>query len=792
MRGFLALDVKALRDIGRLRGQLAAIAVVIACGVGTYVGMRSTMRSLDSTRSRYYAKQRFADAFARLKRAPERVAAELAAIPGVATLETRVVADVTLDVPGVTEPATGRLVSLPDRGASTLNAVWIRGGRYPQPNRSDEVLVGEAFATAHRLTLGARIGALINGKHELLRVVGIALSPEYTYAVAPGVVIPDDRRFGVFWMRREALAAAFDMRGAFNDVSFGLARDAIAEAVIHRVDHVLDRYGGFGAIARRDQASAFFLENELSQLRTFAWILPSIFLGVAAFLLNVIVGRIIAGQREQIAAMKAFGYRDREVGAHYAKLVGLVLAAGTGLGLLLAFWMGEAMTRLYSEYYRFPELPFEAGARDVLEGVGISAAAAVAGTFAAIRRTVDLEPAVALRPESPPVYRPTIVERVGLARFLPTTARLVLREVERKPARSAMSVVGIGLAIALTVLNSFTFDSIQHMLNVHYGLGQREDVFLTLREPRTLDALVEIEHLPGVLHAEPARNVPVRLRAGHRFRSATITGLTPDARLTSLLDADLADVAIPAAGLTLSRKLAELLGVGTGDRVHVEVLEGRRPTFDLEVARVVESFVGLSAHMELSALCRRLGEADTLDAARLLIDDRRRDELNAAVKDTPAIASVTSRDDTLENVRRMIDENLGTWVMISLSYSLAMSFGILFNIARIALAERARELASLRVLGFRRGEVSAILLGELGLFVAAAIPIGLFLGRILAEALVRTPGFDNEQFRLPLVISPATNALAVATVLVAAALSGFSAWRRLDRIDIVEVLKSRD
>jgi putative ABC transport system permease protein len=791
-RRLSALDTKVLRDVRRMAGQLAAIAFVIACGLGLYLGMRTVMHSLDSARAAYYARSRFADVFTTLRRAPEDVADDVRAIAGVQRLQTRVVADVTLDVERMEEAVTGRLVSLPDRGRPQTNDIQLRSGRMPRTGRASEVLVLEAFADAHELEAGDELGAVLNGRWQRLQVVGTALSPEYTYAVGPGMLFPDDRRFGVIWMRREALAAAFDLEESFNELSLQIGRDTSIDAVITRVDAILARYGGVGAIRRADQQAAFFVENELRQLRTFGTLIPGVFLLVAAFLLHIVIGRIVAGQREQIAALKALGYRDREVGWHYAKLVGCVVVVGIALGCGIAVWLGSAMTRLYAEFYHFPELPYRMGARELLQGIALTATAALLGTSFAIRSTVRLAPAEAMRPAAPARYRVTLLERLGLDRAVPPAARMVLRELERRPLRAALSAIGIAAAAALMVLSTFSYGSVERLMNVQFGLSQREGVQLSLFEPRDVAVLAEIEHLPGVLHAEPLRSVPVKLRAGPRFRSVSLTGLPAAATLHALLDVDLEPIRIPADGLVLSRKLAQSIGVRAGDEVRVEVLQGERPTRNVRVVRIAETFVGLAAYMELAALSRMLGETPSLSGAWLSVDEARLADLHTMVKRTPLVAGVQSRAVSLRSLRQILDENLGTSVAISTGFALVMAFGVLYNAARITLAERERELASLRVLGFRRREVGAILLGELGLLTAVALPVGLWLGRGLAMALAQSPGFDSEQFRLPAVITSATYAGAAVTVLLAAVASGWNAWRRLDRIDIIEVLKTKD
>lgn len=787
-----ALDTKVLRDVWRMRMQLLAIAAVVAAGSGLFLGMRTTMRSLQSAQADYYARERFAHVFATCKRAPEHVAERLRAIPGVQDLQTRVVADVTLDVPGMTDAAIGRLVSLPDRGRPKVNDIRLRSGRMPRPGPVAEVVANEVFVEAHDLPLGSELGAVINGHWQVLRIVGVALAPEFVYSLGPGSVFPDDRRFGVLWIRRGALGPGFDMQGAFNDVVLRVSRGSAPRAVVEHVDVILDPFGGTGAIERAQQMSHFFVENEFDQIRAQAVMLPALFLLVAAFLLNVVVGRIVAGQREQIAVMKALGYRNLDVALHFAKLVGVVVAAGLVAGVALAGWLGSMLTELYAHYYRFPDLPYEMALAEAVVTVGLCVGAAAAGTAGAIRRTFRLPPAEAMRPEAPPTYRGTLLERVGLARLVSPAARMVLRELERKPWRAVGSVVGIAMAAALVVVCTFTFDGVQHMIRVQFGLTQHEDVQVSMVEPRSTGALSALEHLPGIVHAEPFRSVPARLVSGPRERRVGIQGVPADATLHSILDFDLNKVRLPPDGLVLSRKLAELLDVTVGEPVQVEVLDGARPELELEVARIVESFFGIVAVMDLGGLCRALGEVESLNGAWLAVDEAQLDALHREVKATPVIAGITARDTTVRTVQELMDRSIGTFMTISLVFSLVLAFGVLYNAARITVAERSRELASLRVLGFRRREVAGILLGELALLVAVGLPCGLVLGRLLAGVFAASPGFDNEQFRLPLVIEPATYGVAAITVLAAALVSGWAAWRKLDAVDIIEVLKTRD
>ncbi|MEZ6020053.1 MAG: ABC transporter permease [Planctomycetota bacterium] len=498
-----ALDIKVFRDLGRMRSQMFAIALVIAAGVAVFVSMRTTMKSLREARATWYSEQSFAHVFAGLTRAPEQVARELRSLAGVESLETRVEGWCTLEIPGLVEAATGHIVSLPESGPGAVNRVYLLRGRLPEAD--DEVLVGEAFFVAQHEKLGSTLSALIAGRQANLKMVGVALSPEFTYSVGPGQMFPDDRRFGVFWMPRKPLAALLDLEGAFNSVALRTHSGAIEHEVLDRVDDILKPYGGVGAIPRALQTSAFFLDNELSQLSTFAVLVPSLFLAVAAFLLNIVFGRLIASQRGDIAALKAFGYRDTEVGVHYGKLLVVIVLVGWLLGVALGAWLGASMTEQYGQYYRFPKLAYHLGGADPTIALLVTLAGALGGTWAALARTVSMPPAEAMRPPSPPVYRRTLLERLGLDRFLAMPVRMVLREFERKPLRSLLSVLGVVMATGLSVVMSSGRDSMDRMLEVQFGRMQREDVHLTLREPRDLQVLSSLSHLPGV---ERVRGVP--------------------------------------------------------------------------------------------------------------------------------------------------------------------------------------------------------------------------------------------------------------------------------------------
>ncbi|MGC4085110.1 MAG: FtsX-like permease family protein [Vicinamibacterales bacterium] len=781
------LDRKLLRDLWEMKGQALAIAAVVAAGVTMFVTYLSNFDSLQQTRAEDHDSARFADVFASLKRAPNSLRSQIEAIPGVERVMTRVVADVTLDVPGMAEPATGRLVALPELGRPELNDLFLRKGRWVDPNRADEVLASEMFCEAHGFGPGDRVAALINGRRRWLTVVGVALSPEYVYAIRPGDLFPDKRRFGIFWMNGTALAPAFDMDGGFNDVSIKLARGASSADVIAQVDRVLEPYGGLGAIPQNQQLSGWTLENELTQLQMFGFITPLIFLGVAAFILNVALTRALALQRSQIAALKALGFDNRSIAWHYIKW-GLVIAAiGALLGVVGGAWLGSGMIGLYNQYFRFPILYYRMSTDVAVASLFGALVVAALGAWSAVRRAVRIPPAEAMRPEAPALYHHSLFETTIR---LPMASRMVLRNLERSPLRTMVSVVGIAFAVAVLFVGLSFIDVMDRLINQQFILSMRQDATVSFAQPRSSRVSYDVRHMPGAMNVEPTRTVPVRLRSKGRTRTLAITGLPEHPALNRIVTRDGEVLSLPSDGLVLSKKLGEILDLAPGDLVQMSVLEGRRPVLDVPVRLLVDDSIGLQAYMRQDALHRLLGEGDTVSGAAVTVDPEQMPRFYAAIKTMPAVAGVALREMTIRNFRETMAETMNMQIFFNVLFAGVIAFGVVYNSARVSLSERSHELASLRVLGFTRAEISLILLGELAALTLLALPVGAAIGYSLGVLIMA--GFNNEMYRLSFTVSSATMAWSFLVVIAAATLSGFIVRRRLDGLDLVAVLKRRE
>lgn len=785
------LDLKLLRDLGKMKGQVLAVSLVMACGLTMMIMTRSLILTLETTREVYYQEHAMADVFASFKRAPLSVADRIAALPGVATVEPRVTVNVTLDLPGVSAPATGHIISLPeDGGPQKLNRLFLRSGRFPRPGDRREVVLGESFAIENKLEPGDTLVAVINGRRETLEICGIGLSPEYVFEARAGETLPNHKLFSVIWMNYRALAVAYNMDGAFNNVCVDLAPGAAAPPVISEMDRLLAPYGAGGAYPRKEQASAQRLDDELRVLHALSVAYPLVFLSVAAFMVNAVLARIVRLQREQIAQMKALGYSSWQVGGHYLKYVLAIGVLGTVIGGIAGRLLGGQLVHLYSMFFRFPNYTFLMDYSALGLALVVSLGVSTLGVLTVVWQAVQLPPAEAMRPEPPADFKPSLFERIGLTNLFPPVFRMALRNIERRPWQAVFTAAGLALATGLMVLPGAMSDSVDYLLTFQWNSQQRQDVTVFLAEPTSGRGLNDLAHLPGVIRAEPLRSVGARLKFGARHRKLGVTGVAKGTDLRRLLDDKGKPLVVPDEGLLMSATLAKVLGAKLGDVVEIDVLEGRRPTLFVPIRGLVTDFAGVAAYMDLSALRRALMEDDTINGAFLAVDHLRWDEFMRELKDTPRAAVVMVKRDQLAAFRETTGKSIGILQSVYFALATIVAFGVVYNSARIALSERGRELATLRVVGFSLAEVRTVLVGELTVLVLVALPFGLWFGRGLALSIMAS--FSTETVRLPIVINSSTYSVAVLVVLTASTLSFALVSRMVAQLDMVSVLKARE
>lgn len=787
-----ALDLKLFRDLWRLKGQVISIALVVASGVALLVMSLSTYDALRISADTYYERYRFGHVFSSVKRAPLHLIDRISSLDGVQNVQLRISKHAILDVKDFPEPLMGRLMSVPEGRQPLINRLVLKSGRLVSSERRDEVVINDSFAKEHGLVPGDTIAAIINNKKRELRVVGTAMSPEFIYVIAPFALIPDKKRYGILWMGRQSLEAAYDYKGAFNDVSLTVLRGTDTKQTVQRLDNLLARYGGVGGVDREDHLSSWFVENELRQNRTLATILPSIFLVVAAFLTHTVLTRLISTERSEIGLMKAYGYSNAEVGWHYMKFVIVI----TAFGILLGWWLGAVLGRIstnnYADVLHFPLLIYQPGPASFAIGAVVSLGVGLLATSRAVMGAVRMPPSVAMRPPEPPVFKRDRGALRMISPWLDETTRIIVRQIIRWPGRAIITTLGFSAAIAMMVLSLQFVDSVDEILGTHFDEFQREDIALGFSDPKSSIVLEDIGRLPGIMTVEPMRIVPADLVAGHRVHRGTLQGLSQGARLTKIYDVREGEVPVPLSGVVINKHLAEKLSVVAGDEISVHVLEGRRPVRRVKVADVFESYVGMFAFMDIKELNRMMSDRPVTGYVSAMYDPSLESSLLTKLKNLPAVSTVSLRSVAISNFNETIGKTLMVFVGFFVSFSFALGFGVTYNSQRISLSERGRELATLRVLGFSRQDTLYILLGETMLLVFLALPLGCLFGWLLTGLFVNASGFQTELVRLPLIIMPSTYGLAVVVLLIACVVSGVAMKRRVDELDLISVLKTRE
>lgn len=783
------LDRKVLRDLWRMKLNVAAVSLVLGCGVAIFimaVGMRET---LEQARLRYYAQRNMADIAVSLVRAPISLARPLSALPGVAAIEARITGYATLDIPNVVEPAAATLVSLPEERRPIVNDLVIARGRWPDSSAENEVLVNQAFAQARMLAPGDEISATLNGRRQPLRVVGVANSPEFIFIPAPGEIFPQPERFAVIWIGERALRSAYDMDGAFNNLAVRLRLGADVERSINAIDGLLAPYGGSGANSRDRMVSDRYLTEELKQLATMAAFLPTFFLGIAAFLVNVALSRLVASERSNIGLMKAFGYSDAAVAAHYAKSAAVVTLIAAVIGTAAGYWLGDLMAGRYRDYYHFPELTFFASPMVLGSAWGAAFLAAALGAGWAVWRATRLAPAAALAPP-PPASFASVSTDASWAKRLDAKSRIIARRIIRFPRRAATTVLGVALALSILIIAQTFPASMTYILDVNFAEANRQDATLSFLQPRQAGVLHDVERLPGVIAVEPVRADDVVMRHGSHSVHDAIVGVGADAKLSRMFNASGEPILPPPEGIVLSAYLAGKLGAHTGDEIEVEQTARGQIRAPVKVAAITRPLVGSGAFMNLDALSRLMREPGQITGAQVRLDTADYVRFNGKLKEMPALAGASFSRLTEAGQRARVAEGVGFMNLVYLTFAAVMAGGVAFSAARLTFAEQERDLATLRVLGFTRLEVSYVLVGELMVLALLAVLPGLLLG--LGFAVWLTSLFSTEMFAFPFIPNTPGYAFAlvftVGCVLLAALVVRFN----VDRLDMVGVLKARD
>lgn len=784
---------KTGRDLWARKGPVLALALIMTVGIGCYVGMASVWRDMDGSRATYYRDQRLAEFTVDLKRAPAWTVAQVGRMPNVEEVQGRVSIGVRIDLPARVEPIAGQAISLPENHRGVLNDILLRSGTYFGGVSKKEVILNEAFARANNLGPGDRISVLLLDRlHELL-VVGTAISPEFVYVLPPaGGLAPDPARYGIIYCREDFLQESCDLEGAYNQL-VGLTHDDSDTALDNTLDAIkqkLDAFGVTNTTPRRQQSSVRFLEDELTGLQTTATIMPGIFLLVAALVMNVLVSRLVAQQRTVIGTLRAIGYSRGAISRHYLGLGVVIGGIGGVAGVVFGIYVQHWSVGIYRQFYALPRIEAAFYWDILLAGFGISVLFAVLGTLKGVRRAARLAPAEAMRPSPPESGRKVFVERItALWERLSFRWRMILRAVFRNPFRSAVTVFASVVSAALIVSALAMVDALNYLISYEFERVSRQDVTVSLRDPKDVVSTSEVNALPGISDTQPELQVVCDLSNGPYQRRLGVTGLARGSRLHTPLDGQGNPIVVPPEGLVLTKKVSEILHAGVGATLRLRPLVGRRTEREAPVVAIVETFLGLGAYADIGYLSRLLGEERSANVILVKSFRGRADEsLLREMKERPAVVAIGERQRSLDQINETFGRNMITMIGIMVLFSGLVAFGSVLNAAMVSLSEREREVGTLRVLGYTPREVAGIFSGESYFLNVFGIALGLAAGVGLAHLM--SVAYNVELYRFPTVIYPSRLVIAAILMCVfvaAAQLVVAGMIRKLPWLDVLKV-----
>ncbi len=787
------LNKKLLRALRRNWGQALAVSMVILCGTATYISMASAYHNLRLTRDTYYQQYRFPDFFVSVERAPASAVLRLETIPGVRSIRGRVTDEATIDVPGSDDPRLGRLVSMPDRRVPVLNDIHMVSGRYFDEGAPNQTIVNTDFAEANDLEIGGTISVTIDGRRHTLRIIGTAMSPEFVYMIPSAESLyPNPERFGVFWVPESFVEMAMDMRGAWNDIIGTVDDPRNLRRVLDRMETELDGYGVFATIKAEDQISNSLLSDEIQSLEAIVLVLPTIFMGIAAAILLVLLNRMVRQERTEIGLLKAYGYSNLHVSGYYVRYALILGGAGALGGIAVGLWLARGLGRIYVDFFQFPVFVMQVYPGILANAILLSLAFALLGALSAARNAAAIQPAESMRPEAPRHAHRTLVERFDLLwRNLSFTWKMIFRNVSRYRLRAALNAGGVMIATGLLLIGLVFIDSVYYMIDFQFREAQREDMRINFVREMPRSALHSVARYEGVRRAEPMLQYPFEFTHGWRSQNNAIFGLAPDSQLRRLLDTEARPVPIEGRGVILSDKLARDLGVSAGSTVTIRPLKGRtEKEYEVTVRQVVQEYLGITAYMELDELSRLLGGGFAMNVALLRADPDAIPAIARAMTDTPAVASADIAEENYENIADTIAENIAVTSTLLVIFAGVIAFSIIYNSTVVSLLERERELASLRVLGFTKQEVGAIVYQENFLLGGVGVLLGLPFGAWSARTLLAL--LDTDMYRMPYHAETASFMLSAGLIAAFVALANLAVRRRIHRLDMVEVLKSRE
>lgn len=750
------LLIKLLRDLWARKGTLFALIMILATGVACYTGMAAVYQDLDNARAEYYHKYNLADFTLDLKRAPITATYKLENLPNVLRLRKRIKINAVATLPKKADPIPCVVMSLPVPKRNVINNVrMIRGMWFSNPH-ANEILVNQQFMQARHLQIGDRIKVRFPDEERNLLIVGIVTSPEYTFVLAPNTLAPDPGGFAIIYAPFKYLQQYSKLNGSFNQL-LGMVKnnsDIAVENTMSLLADKLDAYGVLLQTPQREQISAKILHDELVNVKKSTSFLPTIFLLVAALILNIILGRLVAQQRSAIGILKAIGYNNFAILRHYLGFGLIIGLLGGIIGIIFGYGLQYLLLEQYKTYFLIPNMHAYFYADIIIIGILVSILSALAGSLFSAYQATKLEPAESMHPPTPEIGTHILIEQIKIFwQKLSFQNKMIMRAIFRNRLRSFITITAAIAATALVFTALEFLDSMYKMGNFSFDEVQHQDYNLALRDPLGIDIIRPNAIIPGVKQIEGQLVVPAKLQSGPYKKNTEVTGLPQNNVLYTPVDKQARKISVSKSGLVINKTLANMLHVKTGDTIIMRPLLGNRTTTRVTIIKIITTYLGLAVYADQTWLSRLLGNSYLTN--HILFKLHKNADVNKFIAAINKFAPIINLISTKVS-KQLFFESLYKFMLfaafIMIGFAGIIAMGAILNTAMISLNERERDVASLRVLGFTSIQVAKIFFGESILLNCLGIFLGLFGGVYLAY--YASVVFSTEVYRMPLVIRP--------------------------------------
>lgn len=779
-----------LRDIKKSKGQFISILIIVILGVTFYTSLNSAFKNLSNSSIKYYEEYRLADLWIDLDKAPISIKEKVEKLSNVEMVTGRIVKDASINISD--ENATLRFITLPDIKSNIVNDLTIKSGRYFSESDSNQCLLDEDFFKANNLKLGEYIYPVINGNQAKLKVLGVVKSPEFIYTLKDsGELIPDNKRFGIIYIKQSFGEAIFDLKGSVNNISIKVKSGSDVDEVKDDVKKLLKNYGVKSSIDRKQQTSTMMVDAEIKKLQSTGGSFPVIFFMVASVIIYIMMGRMVENQRIQIGVMKALGFTNVQVLIYYMSYSTIIAVSGSLIGSILGTYMGFSITKLLNQYFNLPLSNTQIYGEFVIPAFLLTLIFCLFAGYNSCKIIFKIMPSEAMREKSPISGKKIVVEKVDFIwRNINKLERIIMRNLFRYKRRVLLTSLGVIFSSAILLVAFSMNDSVNFMIKQQYGSIQNYDIKVKFSKLLSINDLSTIKDIQHVVEFEPILETGIELSNGWKSKEVGFTALTQNPKMYKVEDKSGNSVTLPQNGLLISEKLANILGIKVNDSVNVKFFFPEKEEKKMVVKGIVVQYLGLSTYTSMNNLNSVLGEGVIANSAVLKLESSAfENEVKNKLKDMPGVSSVESKADSSNALTKNMEamkSTIGMLIMLSATLLIA----VLYNIATINIFERQRELATLKVLGFNNKEVKKLIFNENYIISIFGIIIGLPLGTWLGGYLIEASSTDA--YSIPYVVEFKSYVITIILTLIFTVITNMALMRKIKAINMLEVLKNKE